>query len=50
MVHAPIQFILDTDKVGEELNTEVRNQVVKLKAYPQDVMISELKENQKKKK
>ena len=47
VVHAPIQFILDTDKVGEELNTEVRNQVVKLKAYPQDVMVSELKEKPK---
>jgi len=50
VVHAPIQFMVDTDKVGEELNTEVRNQVVKLKAYPQDVMISELKEKPKEEK
>ena len=47
VVHAPIQFIMDTDKVGKELNDEVRERVVKLKAYPQDVMISELKEKPK---
>jgi len=47
VVHAPIQFIMDTDKVGNELNTEVRERVVKLRAYPQDVMVSELKEKPK---
>lgn len=47
VVHAPIQFIMDTDKVGEEMNKEVRERVVKLRAYPQDVMISELKEKPK---
>jgi len=47
VVHAPIQFIMDTDKVGEEMNIEVRDRVVKLKAYPQDVMVSELKEKPK---
>ena len=47
VVHAPIQFIMDTDKVGEEMNKEVRERVVKLRAYPQDVMVSELKEKPK---
>lgn len=47
VVHAPIQFFVDTENTGEELNNEIRERVIKLKAYPQDVMISELKEKPK---
>lgn len=47
VIHSPIQFILDSDKTGEDLNNEVKDRVVKLKAFPQDVMISEVKEKPK---
>ena len=42
-VHSPVQFIINTDKTGEELNQEVKNRVLELKPYPQDIMVSEVK-------
>ena len=44
VIHRPIQFILKTDKEGEELQKEIQENVLKTKAYPQEVIVAEVKE------
>lgn len=44
VIHSPIQFILKTDKEGDELQKEIQENVLKTKAYPQEVIVAEIKE------
>lgn len=48
VIHSPIQFILKTDKEGKEFQKEVSENVLKTKAYPQDVIVAEVKEAEEK--
>ena len=43
VIHQPIQFLVKTDKVGKELNQEVSEMVMKTKAFPAEIICSEIK-------
>lgn len=49
IIHSPIQLIINTDKTGLDLTKEIKDNVLKTKAYPQDILVTEIKIHKNKK-